>query len=118
MARYRVYSIEFKRQVVRELLSGEESLLGLSKRHRLSRNLIRLWARKYEAGEFNEDAVVASTLKESEARIAALERKVGQLTMENDLLKKSLPHAASPSVVSSSVISGPLAFPARKDVGS
>ena len=118
MARYRIYSIEFKSQVVRELLSGEESLHGLSKRHRISRNLIRLWAKKYEAGEFNEDAIVTSTLKESEARIAALERKVGQLIMENDLLKKSLPRAASPSAAISSVISGPLAFPAHKDVGS
>ena len=41
MARHRTYSIEFKRQVVLEFLGGE-TLLGLSKRHDISRNLIRL----------------------------------------------------------------------------
>ena len=57
------------------------------------RNLIRFWIRfwlaKYEAGEFNEEAAMAASLEEYEARIAALERTVDQLTMENDLLKKN-----------------------------
>lgn len=116
MAHYRSYSIEFKRQVAQEFLSGEVSLLGLAKRHRICRNLIRLRLRKYEAGEFNEEAAVAAALEEYEARIAALERKVGQLTMENDLLKKTLPRSRSASDASSSIISGPVASPARKDV--
>jgi hypothetical protein len=47
-----------------------------------------LLLKKYEAGEFNEEAAVAASLEEYEAQIAALGRKVGQLTMENDLLKK------------------------------
>lgn len=88
MARYRTYSIEFKRQGVQEHLSGEVSLHALAKQHRVSRNLIRLWLKKYEDGEFTEEAaVLAASLEEYEARIAQLERKVGQLTMENDLLK-------------------------------
>jgi hypothetical protein len=33
----------------------------------------------------------ATTLEEYETRIALLERKAWQLTMENDLLKKTLP---------------------------
>jgi len=74
--------------VVQEHLAGEESLHGLSKRHRISRNLIRLWLVKYQAGEFNEEAAIAVSIEEYEARIAALERKVGQLTVENELLKK------------------------------
>lgn len=51
-------------------------------------NLIRTWPTEYEAGEFNEGAVIAATLEEYEARAAALEPKVGQLTMENALLKR------------------------------
>jgi len=88
MAHYRTYSIEFKRAVVQQFLAGEISLLGLAKQHRVGRNLIRLWLVKYEAGEFNEEAAMAASLEEYEARIAMLERKVGQLTMENDVLKK------------------------------
>ena len=49
MAKHRSHSIEFKRQVVQEYLAGE-TLHGLAKRHDLSRNLIRIWVQKYEAG--------------------------------------------------------------------
>lgn len=49
----------------------------------------RPWLKKYQDGEFNEDAALAASLEEYEARISALERKVGQLTMENDALKKA-----------------------------
>ena len=45
----RTYSIEFKRQVAQEFLAGE-SLHGLSRRHDVSRNLIRVWVAKLEAG--------------------------------------------------------------------
>ena len=47
MARHRIHSIEFKRQVVQEYVAGE-TLHGLA-RHDLSRNLIRIWVEKYEA---------------------------------------------------------------------
>lgn len=115
MARYRVYSVEFKRQTVQEYLSGEESLHGLAKRHGISRNLIRLWLKKYEDGEFSGEAALASTLQEYEARIALLERKVGQLTLENDLLKKTRPRSRSKSAAVSSIVSGPVDSPAPED---
>jgi transposase-like protein len=118
MARYRTYSIDFKRQVVQKYLGGEVSLHGLAKRHHICRNLIRIWLTKYEAGEFNEEAAVAASLEEYEARIAALERKVGQLTMENELLKKTLPSARSTSDVSSSIVSGPKASAGRGPAAS
>ncbi|WP_287187057.1 transposase [Mesorhizobium sp.] len=51
MAKYRSHSIEFKRQVAPEYLSGE-TLHGLAKRHDVTRNLIRVWVRKYEEGAF------------------------------------------------------------------
>lgn len=40
---YRNHSIEFKRQVAQEFVSGE-TLRGLAQRHDLSRNLIRVWS--------------------------------------------------------------------------
>ena len=49
MAKHRTHSIEFKRQVVQEFLGGE-SPRGLAKRHGISRNLIKIWVAKYEAG--------------------------------------------------------------------
>jgi len=93
MARHRSFSSEFKRQLAKEFLDGRAGLHELARRHSLSRNLIRLWIRKYEAGEFTDELAEAVYIQ-YERKIAELERKVGQLTMEVDLLKKG---AATPA---------------------
>ncbi len=62
MARHRSHSVAFKRQVVEEFLAGE-TLHGLAKRHDLSRNLIRIWVAKYEAGAFDDDTQAADLRK-------------------------------------------------------
>jgi transposase len=89
MARDRSHSIEFKRQVAREFISGE-TLHGLAKRHDVSRNLIRIWVRKYEEGALHADAQAADLIQEYEARIAALERLVGKQALELEFLKGAL----------------------------
>ena len=86
MAKHRRHSIEFKRQVAQEFLSGE-TLHGLAKRYDVCRNLIRVWVQKYEAGDFDEDAAAADLLQQYEARIAALERLVGKQALELEFLK-------------------------------
>jgi transposase len=77
MARYRSYGIDFKRQLIQEYLSGEATLHALARRYDISRNLLRPWAAKYEAGELGDERAFAATVAEHEARIAELERKVG-----------------------------------------
>ena len=73
MVQHRSHSIEFKRQVAQEFICGE-TLHGLAQRHDISRNLIRIWVRKYEQGAFDDDAQAADLIQQYEARIAALER--------------------------------------------
>ena len=58
MARQRSHSIEFKRQVAQEFIGGE-SMYALSKRHDISRQLIRVWVERYEAGALDEGQVSA-----------------------------------------------------------
>ncbi len=116
MARYRSHSIEFKRQVVQEYLAGE-TLHGLAKRHDLSRNLVRVWIQRYEAGVFDEDAAAADLIQEYEGRIAALERLVGRQALELEFLKGALKSAARPRSGPTSVITGPLVSPSPKDSG-
>ena len=48
----------------------------------------RIWAKKHEAGEYDDDSARAVVIEEYERRIAELERKVGQLTMELELAKR------------------------------
>ena len=114
MARHRTHSIAFKSQVVQEYLAGE-TLHGLARRHDLSRNLIRIWVDKYEAGAFDEDAEAADMIQEYEARIAALERLVGKQALELEFLKGALRQGRQPKSGPMSVITGPQASPSPKD---
>ncbi|MGO7668287.1 transposase, partial [Rhizobium ruizarguesonis] len=47
----------------------------------VSANLIQLWLTQFHRVEINDEEAEASLTAEYEAQIAALERKVGQLTM-------------------------------------
>ena len=51
MARHLSFGSEFKRQIAKDFLDGRAGLHELARRHSLSRNLLRLWIHKYEAGE-------------------------------------------------------------------
>ena len=116
MARHRTHSIEFKRQVCQEYLGGE-TLRGLSKRHDISRNLIRIWVEKYQAGALDEDVVAADLLQTYEARIAALERLVGKQALELEFLKGALHARPRQRSEPTSAITGPAASPSSKGAG-
>ena len=116
MAKHRSHSIEFKCQVAQEFIAGE-TLHGLAKRHDVSRNLIRIWVRKYEEGAFDDDAQAADLIQEYEARIAALERLVGKQALELEFLKGALRSTPRPRSGTTSVITGPVASPLPKDAG-
>ena len=74
LARQRTYSLEFKRLVAQQYLSGEFSLAALARQHDMSRSLIRIWVAKYEAGEFDDESVQGDILTRYEARILSLNR--------------------------------------------
>ena len=67
MTRHRSHSAAFKRQVAEEFIAGE-TLHALSKRHDISRQLIRIWVGKFEAGALNDDVQAADLMQEYEAR--------------------------------------------------
>ena len=69
MARHRIHSLSFKKQIVQEYAAGA-TLNGLAREHDLSRNLIRIWIAKYESGEFDPDIEAANLLADYEAKIA------------------------------------------------
>ena len=92
MRERRRFSAAFKRQVIGELLSGGCTLAQLSRRHDVSPGLILYWKKRYEEGGSAEGP--SQSEKRSLARIAELERMVGRLTMENELLKKAVEYTA------------------------
>ena len=99
----------------KEYLAGE-TLYGLSKRHDVSRNVIRLWIARYETGgQLNDDATAADLVQDYQARIAALERLAGKLALENEFLKGALQTARLPKNAPSCVVVGPAVSRSPKD---
>ncbi len=88
MSKRRSFSAEFKAQVVLELLSGRKSSAEMCRQHRLSPQLLAQWKTA-----FLERAAVVFMSEEQRsqeaARIAELERLVGRLTLEAEVLKKA-----------------------------
>lgn len=94
MRNQRKFNLEFKRQVMEELLSGETSAAQLCRRHNISASLLYHWKKQYSLGKFNNEPIEEAALKD---RIEKLERLVGKLTLENEFLKKGLQHSLRPS---------------------
>ena len=108
---YRRHSAQFKLQLCTDIRSGAIGRRDAQRTYRLSANLIQLWLSQFDQGELNVEEAEASLIDEYEAKIAALERKVGQLTMEVDLLKKTPTPAQGRNNDNLSVVSGPKVAP-------
>jgi len=87
MKNRRNFSLEFKRQAVEELLSGESRPAQLCRRYNICSSVLYHWKEQYRRGKFNNEPTEESALKD---RIEKLERLVGKLTLENEFLKKGL----------------------------
>jgi transposase len=92
MRRQRTFSLEFKRQVIEELMSGESGPAQLCRRHNITSSLLYHWKKQYSRGKFNNEPTAEGALLD---RVEKLERLVGRLTLENELLKKGLQYSAS-----------------------
>jgi len=85
---YRRHSTPFKLQLCQDIRYGVIGRRDAQRTYGVSANLIQLWLTQFDRGALNDEEAEASVIAEYEAHIAALERKVGQLTMELDLVKK------------------------------
>jgi transposase-like protein len=89
MTHRRQFTAEFKAQVVLELLSGAKSSAELCREHQIASSVLADWKAHFlarAASLFN-----GSDPREPQdtTRVAELERLVGRLTLENDILKKA-----------------------------
>jgi len=94
MRNKRSFSLEFKRQVVEELMSGESRPAQLCRRYNITSSVPYHWKKQYSRGKFNNEPTEEGALKD---RVEKLERLVGKLTLENEFLKKGLQHSLSQS---------------------
>jgi len=94
MKRKRTFSLEFKRQVVEELLTCESGAAQICLKYNICASLLYHWKEMYSRGRFNNEPTEEGALKD---RIEKLERLVGKLTLENEVLKKGLQNSLSRS---------------------
>ena len=114
MKNRRNFSLEFKRQVMEELLSGESRPAQLCRRYNLSASLLYHWKKQYSRGKFNNEPIEEAALRD---KIEKLERLVGRLTLENEFLKKGLQMSVSQSQRSGKLSPGAGTFSAVSGKG-
>jgi transposase len=85
----RRYSKQSKFQAAIDLLSEKHTLVELSQKYSVHQTVLQRWKRELsESGPHLFDR--SSKPKSEDKEIDALQRKIGQLTMELDFLKKAL----------------------------
>ena len=87
----RNHSRQFKLECVRQVATGQKRPAQLCREHNLAESVLLRWRKEYEArGEAAFTEKQPSGNEALEARIAELERFCGLLSLENQILKKSL----------------------------
>jgi transposase len=101
-----VYGRDLKITIMRAIDAGS-TIAEIARKYQVSPKLLERWRGEWRAkGESAFPGLGRRALREpldDAQRIAELERKVGQMTMENDFLKKALQHFRDhhpPAVVS------------------
>jgi transposase-like protein len=91
-----VYSRDLKIAAMRSLDAGSTTA-EIARKYQLSPKLLERWRGEWRAkGDLAFPGIgqrgVSLPVVDNARRVAELERKIGQLTMENDFLKKALQH--------------------------
>lgn len=88
----RIYNPEFKAQVVMELMSGSHTMNELADKYHIAPATLSSWQAIFmeRASELFKKGTsdTENQMVEKDAKIETLEKKVGQLTIEVDWLKK------------------------------
>lgn len=88
MRRRREFSDSFKQKVVAEINSGTITWAKLTRKYELDTRTVLRWRDQLSPDPTKNQKTEKSIKLESE--VAKLERRIGQLVIENDLLKKVL----------------------------
>jgi len=82
----RSFNSQFKREITEAIVSGKISQLEVSRKYNISPVVVSRWKKEYYSGKFFENTDPDYT--RLQVKVKELERMVGRLTMENDVLKE------------------------------
>ncbi len=86
----RVFSKDFKAKVVLEALKEKNTIEALAKKYELLPNQISMWKAEAVKNITAVFSVEKSVVKKHEVPQEKLYARIGELTLENDFLKKKL----------------------------
>jgi transposase-like protein len=86
MKKYRYFPLEFKRRIVQEIDSGLRTRSAVAREEKISSSLIDRWRKQVHEGTMADHPSVRE--RQLERELDRYKKKVGELTLENDLLKK------------------------------
>jgi len=114
MKPYRQHSEEFKRNLIHQIDSGEISKTAASRDHKIAISLIDRWRKQIHEGTLKHIPTVKE--RQLEKELDKYKRKVGELTLEVDLLKKLKEYSLSLRRSNGYVVTGRNTDQSRKDV--
>jgi len=88
----RAYTAQFKFETIVEVLRGEKSNAQICRERNVTESLLYRWKQDFldrAPGIFEDQRSRDQVAEEREQRIVELERMVGRLTMEIEVLKKA-----------------------------
>ena len=87
-SKHRSFTAAFKAQIVLALLSGQKSAAELCREHDISPTLLTNWKETFHKNAANAFASPRQQANDA-GHVADLERALGQMTLENTILKKA-----------------------------
>ncbi|MBT5389596.1 MAG: transposase [Alphaproteobacteria bacterium] len=85
----RKHTSTFKSQVALEAIRGENTIAEIASRHNVHPGQVQNWKASALSNFTKLFEGSSKLIDNSEEKVSVLQRKVGELTIENDFLKKS-----------------------------
>ena len=117
MKKYRNFDAAYKQQVVSELESGQRTLSQIAREDRISASLLQRWRKQIREGTLLRDRFTARERQQAK-ELDWYKKKVGEQTIEIDLLKKIDEYSRHMRKSNGYIVTGRNAAELGKDVRS
>lgn len=114
MKKYSHHSLEYKQKILSELETGPRTKAQIAREENISPSLIDHWRKQSFTGILRDYPTPRE--RQLEKELDRYKKKVGELTLENDLLKKIADYSARMRKLNGSVVTEKNVGRLRKDV--
>jgi transposase-like protein len=114
MKKYRHFPLEYKQRIVHAIESGLRSRAEVVRTEKIASSLIDRWIQQMQEGTLLDHP--SARERQLEKELERYKKKVGELTLENDLLKKIDEYSRRLRKSNGYVVTGRNTAESRKDV--